>query len=152
MKRVGWGDTILLHYRLAAGVGEVVESTFEGEPAVLTLGTGELAENLERCLIGLQPGETHVFLLQPEQAFGACDPARVHRLPLAAFPPEMPVTPRALIEFALPNGSRLLGTVLERDAKTALVDFNHPLCGCPVQFEVQVLEIRAPANPEPAPR
>lgn len=151
MRRVSLGDTITLHYRLTAG-GLVVESTLEGEPASVTLGAGELAENLERCLLGLAPGETHVFLLEPAQAFGACDPARVHRLPLSAFPPDMAVAPRALIEFALPNGSTLLGTVLERDATHALVDFNHPLCDCPVQFEVQVLEIRPRENPEPAPR
>jgi FKBP-type peptidyl-prolyl cis-trans isomerase SlpA len=146
---VAAGDTLVLHYRLCALTGEVLESTFEGEPATLTLGRGEMGANLERCLLGLPVGETHVFELPAEKAFGECDPARIQRVPLAAFPPEMTVAPRALIEFTLPNGSRLLGTVIERDATDVVVDFNHPLCGCPVRFEVQVLKIRRAERPAP---
>jgi len=149
MNTVAPGDTLVLHYRLAAVTGEELESTFDGEPAIITLGQGELAENLERCLIGLVTGERRVFLLPPEEAFGRCDPTRLQRLPRTAFPPEMAVAPRTLIRFTLPNGSDLLGTVVECDAEEVVVDFNHPLCDCPVQFEVQVLEIRRPANPVP---
>jgi len=71
MNTVAPGDTVVLHYRLAAGTGEELEGTFGGEPATLTLGRGELAENLERCLIGLASGEQRVFLLPPEQAYYA---------------------------------------------------------------------------------
>jgi len=149
MNTVAPGDTVVLHYRLAAGTGEELEGTFGGEPATLTLGRGELAENLERCLIGLASGEQRVFLLPPEQAFGHCDPALLQRLPRAAFPPDMAVAPRALIRFTLPNGNDLVGTVVECGAETVVVDFNHPLCDCPVQFEVQVLEIRRRGNPAP---
>jgi FKBP-type peptidyl-prolyl cis-trans isomerase 2 len=54
----------------------------------------------------------------------------------------MRVEPHTLIEFALPNGSLLQGTVLEKTQDEAVVDFNHPLCDCPVVFEVEVLGIR----------
>lgn len=140
-QRVVHGDTVTLHYRLSSRDGHEFESTFGGEPALITLGQGELAESLERWLIGLPAHETHVFQLEPEQAFGRCDPALVQRLRLGDFPPGMRVEPRALIEFALPNGSRLPGTVLEKTQDEAVVDFNHPLCDCPVLFEVEVLAI-----------
>lgn len=149
MRTVTPGDTLLLHYRLSAGEGTVLESTFEGEPLLLTLGQGELEPNLEVCLLGLPENEIHVFQLEPPQAFGACDPARIQRLPLAAFPADMAVQARALVEFALPNGKTLLGTVLERTDQEVVVDFNHPLCGCPVEFEVKVLEIRRPETRAP---
>lgn len=141
---VAAGDTVVLHYRLSSVQGHEVESTFGGEPAVFMLGQGQLAENLERWLIGLPLHERHVFQLDPAQAFGHCDPARVQRIPLAQFPPDMAVEPRALIEFSLPNGSLLSGTVLEKTQDEAVVDFNHPLCDCPVLFEVEVLGIRRP--------
>lgn len=144
-----FGDTVTFHYRLAAGADETLESTFDADPVVITLGQGQLDPNLERCLVGLAPGETHVFDLDPAQAFGECDPARVQSLPLTDFPADMDVQPKMLIEFALPNGSRLPGTVLERTENEVVVDFNHPLCGCPVRFEVRVLEIRRPGNPAP---
>lgn len=146
------GDTVTLHYRLSSLNGREVESTFGGEPAVFVLGQGQLAENLERWLIGLAPHERHVFQLEPGQAFGHCDPERVQRIPLQQFPPGMAVEPRALIEFALPNGSLLSGTVLEKVQDEAVVDFNHPLCDCPVLFEVEVLAIRRPENQAPGSR
>lgn len=141
-QRVAQGDTVTLHYRLSSRGGHEFESTFGGEPAVIVLGQGELAENLERWLIGLPTHETHVFQLEPEQAFGRCDPALVQRVPLGDFPPDMQVEPHTLIEFSLPNGSLLPGTVLEKTQGEAVVDFNHPLCDCPVLFEVEVLAIR----------
>jgi len=144
---VARGDTVTLHYRLSSRDGHEFESTFGGDPAVLELGQGQLAENLERWLIGLPLHEVHVFLLDPQQAFGHCDPALVQRIPLNCFPPDMAVEPRALIEFALPNGSLLSGTVLEKTEGEAVVDFNHPLCDCPVLFEVEVLAVRRPERP-----
>jgi FKBP-type peptidyl-prolyl cis-trans isomerase 2 len=142
MNTVAPGDTVTLHYRLASLDGHEFEGTFGGEPATLILGQGELAASLERWLIGVPVGETHVFQLEAGQAFGHCDPALVQRLPLANFPPGMRVEPHTLIEFALPNGSLLQGTVLEKTQDEAVVDFNHPLCDCPVVFEVEVLGIR----------
>jgi FKBP-type peptidyl-prolyl cis-trans isomerase SlpA len=146
---VAYGDTVTLHYRLSSADGHEFESTFGSEPATFTLGQGELSENLERWLIGLPAHETHVFQLEPEQAFGRSDPALVQRIALSEFPPDMPVEPRTLLEFTLPNGTQLSGTVLEKDANEAVVDFNHPLCDCPVWFEVEVLAIKSPRSQRP---
>lgn len=149
---VAQGDTITLHYRLSSQNGHEIESTFGGEPAVIVMGQGELAENLERWLIGLPVNEVHVFQLEADQAFGRCDPALVQHIPLAEFPSDMPVEPGALIEFALPNGSLLPGTIVEKMQDEAVVDFNHPLCDCHVLFEVEVLAIRRPESPAPGSR
>ena len=139
---VALGDTVTLHYRLSSQDGQELESTFGGEPAVLVLGQGELAESLERWLIGLPVNEIHVFQLEPDQAFGPCDPALVQRVPLSEFPRDMRVEPHTLIEFSLPNGTLLPGTVLEKTQDDAVVDFNYPMCDCSVLFEVEVLSIR----------
>jgi FKBP-type peptidyl-prolyl cis-trans isomerase 2 len=146
---VARGDTVTLHYRLSSRDGHEFENTFGGEPAMFVLGQGQLAENLERWLIGLPVNEIHVFQLDPDQAFGRCDQALVQRVRLSDFPPDMRVEPHTLIEFSLPNGSLLPGTVLEKTQDEAVVDFNHPLCDCPVLFEVKVLAIRRPGNPAP---
>lgn len=146
---VAMGDTVTLHYRLSSRDGQEIESSFGGEPAVFVLGQGHMAEALERWLIGLPTRDRHVFQLEPEQAFGHCDPAQVQRVALDRFPADMVVEPGALIEFSLPNGSRLAGTVLEKTQDEAVVDFNHPLCDCPVLFEVEVLAIRRPERPTP---
>ncbi len=144
VQTVGPGDTLLLHYSVSSPTGAIAESTFGGEPVTVTLGQGALAETLERCLIGLTPGERHVFLLEPGQAFGYSDPALVQRMARSAFPADVPLKPNALIEFNLPNGTTLPGLIKEVGQDEVVVDFNHPLSDCPVNFEVEVLEIRRP--------
>lgn len=140
-RRAGFGDTLTLHYRISAWNGAEIDSTFHGEPVTLTLGNGELAENLEKCLVGLPVAVRHVFQLDAAQAFGASQPELIQRIPLSDFPPGVAPQEGSLIEFELPNGSRLAGRVESRTQSDALVDFNHPLSDCSVLFEVEVLEI-----------
>lgn len=140
-KRVAHGATIRLHYRLSSPAGPVFESTFEDEPVTLILGQGELAPNLENCLVGLPLHERHVFMLEPAQAFGCFDARLIQRIPRAEFPPEMALAPKVMVEFQLPNGTTLPGVIQEIGPSDAVVDFNHPLSDCPVIFEVEVLEI-----------
>ena len=148
-KFVAPGDTLRLNYKLSSPGGQVFENTFEAEAITLTLGQGELAANLENCLIGLEINARHVFILEPAQAFGCFDARLVQRLPLTEFPPDMTLAPKALIEFQLPNGTTLPGVIQEIDASAAVVDFNHPLSDCPVNFEVEIVEITPVAQLQP---
>jgi FKBP-type peptidyl-prolyl cis-trans isomerase SlpA len=138
---IGLGDCLILHYRLGTEDGTEISGTFGGEPLTLTLGTGDLAENLEKCLLGLEPQGRHVFYLEPEQAFGISDGSLVQEVPLEEFPPDMPLEENSLIEFTLPNGTGLVGLLKSCSQTHAKVDFNHPLSDCPVVFEVEVLEV-----------
>ena len=140
-KFVAPGDTLRLNYKLFSPAGRVFENTFEEDPITLTLGQGDLAENLENCLIGLGINTRHVFMLEPAQAFGCFDARLVQRIPLTEFPPEMTLAPKVMVEFQLPNGATLPGVIQEIDQSEAVVDFNHPLSDCPVIFEVEVLGI-----------
>jgi len=146
---VGPGDTIVLHYKLSSSDGTDIESTFEDEPIEITLGQNQLAWNLENCLLGLPLHERHVFMLEATQAFGCFDESLVQRLPLTEFPPDMALAPQMMIEFQLPNGATMPGVIREIDQNEALVDFNHPLSDCPVNFEVEVLEIKRAGSHQP---
>ncbi len=132
---------VTLHYRLARGDDTELVSTFGGTPATLQLGGGELAPTLEACLTGVLPGERHVFLLEPEQAFGPHNPQLVHRLARSALPPETEPELHGLLEFTSPDGHKYAGLVREIDDAGVLIDFNHPLAGKSVRFEVEVIGI-----------
>ena len=132
---------IALHYRVANADDIELVSTFGGGPATMQLGTGELAPMLERCIIGIAPGERHVFLLEPDQAFGAHNPQLVQRIGIADLPADATPELHGLIEFASPAGDKFTGIVRELDAEAVLVDFNHPLAGKSIRFEVEVLGI-----------
>lgn len=139
---VASGDTLSLRYAIRLRNGTEIVSNFdEAEPDTLTLGDGTLAQALEHWLIGLKPGERHVFLLDPWQAFGSRSEGKIRTLAPEDIPPEVKLEPDTLVEFALPNGQTLPGRILEIDSSGVKVDFNHPLADCPIEFEVEVVDI-----------
>lgn len=135
------GNLITLHYRVATGDDTELVSTFGSTPATLQLGSGELAPPLEHCLIGVNVGERHVFLLEADQAFGSHNPQLTQRMARTALPPDSSPELHGLIRFAAPNGDKFTGIVRELDNEAVLVDFNHPLAGKPVRFEVEIIGI-----------
>jgi len=135
------GNLITLHYRVATGDDTELVSTFGSTPATLQLGNGELAPPLEHCLIGINVGERHVFLLEADQAFGSHNPQLTQRMARTALPPDSTPELHGLIQFAAPNGDKFTGIVRELDDEAVLVDFNHPLAGKPVRFEVEIIGI-----------
>lgn len=132
---------VTLHYRLATGEDVALVSTFDSSPATLQLGNGELAPPLEACLEGLSMGERHIFLLEPQQAFGPHNPDLVQRLKRSDLPAGDGVGVFSMIEFSGPDGGQFTGMVRELDEQSALIDFNHPLAGKHVRFEVEIVGI-----------
>ncbi len=141
---VGSDSLVTLNYRVASSAGETFISTFDSTPATLQMGNGELAPALERCLAGLRAGERRDFLLEPEQAFGQHNPKLLRRLARAELPDLAsgePLGAMHLLEFTAANGARYTGLVRELDEEAALIDFNHPLAGKTIRFEVEVIGI-----------
>ncbi|MBM3392562.1 MAG: peptidylprolyl isomerase [Betaproteobacteria bacterium] len=132
---------LTLHYRLALADDSELVSTFGAKPATLQLGSGELAPVLERCLVGLAVGQRTVFLLEAEQAFGPHNPQLMQRFARSELPGGGELREMALIEFKAPNGAAYTGLVRELTEENALVDFNHPLAGKAIRFEVDVIGV-----------
>ena len=145
---VARGDTINLRYAIRLRDGTEFISNFEDdEPDTLTVGDGTLNPPLEQWLIGIQPGERHVFLLDPWQAFGASNPDLIQTLDPQDIPANIALQPDTLVEFSLPNGQTLAGSILEIRPDGVKVDFNHPLADCPIEFEVEVTNIQEHTAP-----
>ena len=135
------GSTVTLHLSLTLKDGTVAESTFDDEPLTFTMGDGSLAEGLELGLYGLRPGDTQRLELYPEQAFGLRDPGKVHQLPRADFAADMALEAGHVIGFNTPGGEELSGTIIAFDDATVEVDFNHPLAGWVVIFDVEIIDV-----------
>lgn len=119
-------------------------NTFKDRPATLSLGVGQLAEFLEQRLIGLAEGSHQVFDLAPEEAFGQRNPELIQRIStesLRANASDDHFEPGDLVDFPAPNGARFAGVLKEIDDKSALFDFNHPLAGRALRFEVKLLGV-----------
>lgn len=130
---------LTLHYRLTTQDGEDVVSTFDLGPATIQMGHGELNENLEACLVGLVPGEHAVFEVPAEAGFGQHNPGLVQRIARSALPVGQDLKENTLVEFTSPEGAEFAGFVRALDDTHALMDFNHPLAGKSLRFEVQII-------------
>jgi len=141
-RTVAAGDTLQLRYALRPRGGDDLVSNFDDpEPETVTLGDGTLAPMLEQWLIDIHPGERHVFLLDPWQAFGESQPDLIQTLPKSDLPADMKFEIDQLFEFAMPNGETLAGRILEIGDDAVKVDFNHPLTDLCIEFEVEIERI-----------
>lgn len=136
---------LTLHYRLAAADGTDLVTTFAGNPATLTLGKGQLAPFLEACLIGLPEGSHQTFDLAPAQAFGERNPELIRDITRATLDensaPDADYKVGDLVDFAAPGGGRFAGILRALRDDGATFDFNHPLAGQALQFEVKLISV-----------
>jgi len=150
--RVQPGSFLTLHYRLAGPRGDII-NTFGGQPATLTLGNGELAPAVEQRLLGLEEGTRATLELPAGAAFGERNPGLVQWVARALLQREGEAGEEyevgEVVQFATPDGQgRYAGAVVQvraagagEDAGAVLLDFNHPLAGQPVTFEVHVIGV-----------
>ena len=136
---------LTLHYRLSGQHGDVI-NTFNSQPATLSMGDGALATPLEQRLLGLAEGCHTRFDLPAGEAFGAPNPAMrqwLSRSELADLgDPDEAYAVGEVVQFPTPDGLGMFaGTVAELAEQAILFDFNHPLAGQPVTFEVQLISI-----------
>jgi FKBP-type peptidyl-prolyl cis-trans isomerase SlpA len=140
------GSFLTLHYRLAGPDGADVVNTFADKPATLSLGTGQLAPAMEARLIGLTEGARAAFDLPAGEAFGERNPQMLQKVRLELLrelgDPEAEYAVGDVVQFPTPDGQgAYAGVVREVGAGWLLFDFNHPLAGQPVRFEVQLLGV-----------
>jgi FKBP-type peptidyl-prolyl cis-trans isomerase SlpA len=135
-----------LHYRLAGPDGADIINTFADKPATLSLGTGELAPAMEARLVGLEEGTHTSFELAAGEAFGERNAELVQRVKRRLLDelgdPDEQYNPGDVVQFPTPDGQgAYAGVVRERGDDWVLFDFNHPLAGQPVTFEVQLIGV-----------
>lgn len=145
MTTVQAGSFLTLHYRLAGPQGTLI-NTFEDKPATLSLGSGELSPGMEAALMGLKEGVRTTFELAPGVAFGERNPDMqqwVSKALLKEFgDPDEQYTPGDVVQFPAPTGvGSFAGAVQQVTEDAVLFDFNHPLAGQPVTFEVHVIGV-----------
>ncbi len=139
------GSFLTLHYRLAGPAGDII-NTFQDKPATLSLGTGELSPAVEQRLIGMEEGTHATFELPAGDAFGERNPEMqqwVARKLLAQMgDPDEHYNVGDVVQFPTPDGTgSYAGAVIESNETGVRFDFNHPLAGQPVTFEVKLIGV-----------
>jgi FKBP-type peptidyl-prolyl cis-trans isomerase SlpA len=139
------GSFLTLHYRLSGPAGDII-NTFDDKPATLSLGTGELSPAVERRLVGLAEGAHATFELPAGEAFGERNVDMqqwvARKLLTRIGDPDEPYAIGDVIQFPTPDGTgSYAGAVIESNATAVRFDFNHPLAGQPVTFEVKLIGV-----------
>ena len=140
------GSFLTLHYRLAGPAGDVI-NTFSDKPATLSVGAGELSPAVEQRLIGLAEGARATFELAAGEAFGERNADMqqwvARKLMNELGDPDERYSAGDVVQFPTPDGQgSYAGAVMQvREDGAVLFDFNHPLAGQPVTFEVQIIGV-----------
>ncbi|MER2494179.1 FKBP-type peptidyl-prolyl cis-trans isomerase [Catenovulum sediminis] len=136
------GSQVTMHFSIVLEDGTAAESTkVHNKPARFVMGDGSLTENFEVCLLGLKEGDKRSFKLAPEDAFGQPNPDNIYYLDRTKFAADTPAEVGNIITFAQPDGNELPGIVREVVGDSVTVDFNHPLTGLTVIFEVEIISV-----------
>lgn len=149
--RVEPGSHLTLHYRISLlPAGQVVINTFDGKPATLQLGIGQMADAIEARLLGLSEGRAAAFDLRPGEAYGERNPALVQRVTRSALDRAGAsaggtsgdeLVPGDTVEVLASDGRRIAGTLQALDDAAATLDFNHPLAGKALRVEVSIIGV-----------
>jgi FKBP-type peptidyl-prolyl cis-trans isomerase SlpA len=138
---VGPGTKVTLHFALQLDNGDIVDSNFEREPAVFTVGDGNLLPGFEKALFGMYEGDHKTLVIKPEEGFGQRNPNNIQEIPRSQFNAELELAEGLMLSFADAQKTELPGVVQKFDDEVVIIDFNHPLAGRDILFEVAILKI-----------
>lgn len=141
------GSKVLMHFTISLEDGTVAETTKGEDPLHFVMGDNTLVEGLELALFGLKAGDRQSLKIGPETAYGYPDPENIQSMDSAAFPEDMTLERGVIVSFALPDGEEYPGMITAIDGKQVTVDFNHPLSGHELSFDVEILEVGGGDNP-----
>jgi FKBP-type peptidyl-prolyl cis-trans isomerase SlpA len=139
------GSQVLMYFSLALEDGTIADCTDDGEPMRFTMGDGTLIKGLELALYGLKAGDHQSLVVGPDVGFGFRDDEAIQVLPRSDFPADMELEPGLIIGFSTPSGEEVPGAIVDIEGDDVHVDFNHPLAGHNVRFDVEILEVTPPA-------
>lgn len=138
---IGPGTKVTLHFALRLQDGEVIDSNFERDPATFIVGDGNLLPGFEKAIFGLLEGERKTLTISPEQGFGQRNPNNLQEFARSEFAPDMELKEGLVLSFTDAQKTELPGVVSHFDENLVVVDFNHPLAGRDIVFDVAILKI-----------
>lgn len=135
------GNTVAITYTLTLDNGETVDSNVDAEPLTFTQGSNQIIPGLESALEGRKTGDTFKVSVQPEDGYGIFSDEAFIDVPKAHLPPEAQEIGAQLTAVG-PEGQELYGVVIEMAEEMAKLDFNHPLAGQVLHFDVTILDVK----------
>jgi peptidylprolyl isomerase len=138
------GDTVKVHYSGSLPDGSVFDSSAGRDPIEFTVGAGAVIAGFETAIVGLEPGGKKTITIAPQDAYGPKYPELLQQVTKGDFVDEPFVG--AMINLVSPEGEELPGQIVSIEGDQVTLDFNHPLAGETLTFEVELVEVVAGPN------
>ena len=140
--RIDEDKRITLHFSVLLMDGTVVDSTREHAPATFQYGDGNLLPGFEQALLGLKVGDKRSMIIETANGFGERNDKNLQEIPRNRFSRDMVLEQGTMISFAnAGDGGELPGVVQKIEEELVIVDFNHPLAGRDLTFDVEIIQI-----------
>ena len=138
---VSLGKKVSIEYSLTLEDKTVVDTNVGSEPLTFILGAGKLLPALEIALEGMKIGEDRQVTVTPDEGYGPVDNNAVIELDKEPFSQDE-LKIGTVLESLNSDGQPIYAQVVEIKEKTILLDFNHPLAGKRLYFDIKVLDIQ----------
>jgi FKBP-type peptidyl-prolyl cis-trans isomerase 2 len=141
VKVVDEGKSVKVHYTLKVE-GKIVESSTQSEPLEFQVGNSQMISGFERALMGMKTGDKKSFQVNPDDGYGQTNPEAVQEVPRDKLPPD--ITPEAgMTLYARDSNEQVMQVrIAEVKEDVVVMDFNHPLAGKILNFDVEIVEIQ----------
>jgi FKBP-type peptidyl-prolyl cis-trans isomerase SlyD len=142
------GKVVGIHYTLRDDAGAVLDSSSGGDPLQYLHGVGNIIPGLEAALAGRSVGEHLEVVVESEDAYGERDDGDVHVVPRSQIPAEAEVEVGMQLVARRPDGTPVPVWITAMSEESVTIDFNHPLAGRRLHFEVDVSSVREASDSE----
>jgi peptidylprolyl isomerase len=144
MSEIKNGSSVTMHYVGTYDDGEEFDSSVAREESFsFSVGTGQIISGLESAILGMKPGDKCTVAVKPEDAYGERREDLVHTFPMSNFPEGFEFSVNQVVQAQAENGSNVLARVtgIDQEEESVTVDFNHPVAGKNLNFEVEILSV-----------
>ncbi|MCE5207243.1 MAG: peptidylprolyl isomerase [Chloroflexi bacterium] len=132
---------VTMRYELTVD-GVVIDSSDNDEPIVFIQGQEDVIPGLEKAIYKMKAGEKKSIHVTPEDGYGEIDPEAFQDVPRDEFPSDIPLEPGVELEMKDEDGETLFATIVSVDKDVVKLDFNEPLAGKDLYFEVEIVDLR----------
>ncbi len=136
------GDTVTVHYTGKLDNGEVFDTSEGKDPIEFELGAGNIIPGFEAAVVGMEEGDTADVRIEPQQAYGDVRDDLVVPVKKDRLPEDMEPEVGHKLQVEVAPGQQRVATITEIGDDEVTIDLNHPLAGEPLNFELELVNIK----------
>tara|TARA_R110002020_G_scaffold193326_2_gene393551 strand:- start:711 stop:1148 length:438 start_codon:yes stop_codon:yes gene_type:complete len=137
------GNNVSVHYKGTLDDGTEFDSSYgRGQPMTFQVGSGTVIPGFDSALEGMAVGETKSIIVLPEKAYGDVNPEALQTIPSTSFPQDMELEVGSSVQTTTPAGQTLTARINTIEESSVILDFNHPLAGKNLNFEIHLIDIQ----------